>query len=84
MMNPSTKEKLQIWASNNNWSASHPLDMERFWDFVTEAYRNGDNQISEDEFYSFLSTFYSDEDTLTDYYIKYENGIELLRSYRKE
>jgi len=83
-MNTSTKEKLQLWAQNNNWSTSHPLDTERFWDFVSEAYRNQDTQISEDEFYSFLSSFCNDEDTLTNYYIKYEDGIELLRCYNKD
>ncbi len=84
IMKPSTREKLINWANGNNWSASHPLDMERFWKFVIEAYTNGDSQISEDEFYGSLSSFYDDEDVLTDYYIKYENGIELLDCYNKE
>jgi len=77
-MNTPTKEKLRIWAENNNWSNSHPLDEERFWDFVIEAYRNGDKEILENEFYSFLLSFYEDEDTLTEYYLKYKDGIELL------
>ncbi len=84
MMNPSTKEKLELWANNNNWSLPHPLDKERFWGFVIEAYRNGDDEIPEDEFYAFLSNFYNDEDTLTNYYIKYEDGIDLLHSYDKK
>lgn len=79
-----TKEKLQLWAEDNNWSAAHPLDMERFWDFVIEAYRNNDHSITEEEFYTIVSSFYNDEDVLTDFYIKYENGIELLRRYNKQ
>lgn len=77
-MNQSTKEKLKNWAENNNWSTSHPLDDERFWDFVIEAYKNGDKSIPETEFYELVATYYQDEDTLTDFYIKYENGIRLL------
>ena len=81
MMNTSTKEKLKLWAENNNWSSSHPIDEERFWDFVIEAYRKGDREIQENEFYSSLTSFYEDEDTLTEYYIKYKDGIELLSRY---
>lgn len=80
-MNQSTKQKLKEWAESNNWSVSHPLDDERFWDFVIEAYKNGDKAISETEFYELVATYYQDEDTLTDFYIKYENGIKLLDRY---
>lgn len=83
-MNETTKEKLVKWAESNNWSLSHPLDDERFWDFVIEAYKNGDVAIPEAEFYGLVSGYYNDEDTLTDFYIKYENGIELLKQYDKK
>lgn len=83
-MTNATKEKLKVWAENNNWSSYHPSDTERFWDFVITAYDNKDNGISEDEFYGFLSSYSTDEDILTSYYIKYEDGIELLRCYNKE
>ena len=83
-MNSKTKDKLHAWAVSNNWSSRHPSDMERFWDFVIEAYKNGDVAIKGEEFYGFLSSFYQDEDTLIDFYIKYENGIELLREYSQK
>lgn len=82
-MKTNVSEKLEIWASNNNWSVSHPLDDERFWDFVIEAFRSDDTSITEDDFYGIISKHYSDEDTLTEYYIKYQNGIELLTQFTK-
>ncbi len=74
-MKTNVSQKLEIWASNNNWSVSHPLDDERFWDFVIEAYKSEDTSIPEDDFYGIISKYYSDEDTLTEYYIKYQNSI---------
>lgn len=81
-----TKEvlaKLDLWAVNNNWNLPHPLDNERFWDFVIEAFKRGDLAIPEDDFYGALVNYCSDEDTLTESYIKYENGIALLKQYAK-
>lgn len=82
-MKTNVSQKLEIWASNNNWSVSHPLDDERFWDFVIEAYKSEDTSIPEDDFYGIISKYYSDEDTLTEYYIKYQNSIELLTQFTK-
>lgn len=82
-MKKSVQDKLEAWASNNNWSVSHPLDDERFWDFVIEAYKNADVGIPEDDFYGAIVKYCTDEDTLTDYYIKYQNGITLLKRYGK-
>ncbi len=76
-------EKLDNWAKNNNWSSSHPQDGERFWDFVIEAFKRGDHAIAEEDFYRALVGYYNDEDVLTDMYIKYENGVELLRQFTK-
>jgi hypothetical protein len=84
MMNQRTKEKLEKWARNKNWSLSHPLDNVRYNDFIIEAYKNGDTEISETEFYELISTYYNDENTLTNFYSKYENGIELLSNYEKK
>lgn len=82
-MKNETLEKLKNWASNNNWRSAHPLDEERFWLFVIEAYKNEDALISEDDFFQILKKFYPDEEILTDYYIKYENGIDLLTTYSR-
>lgn len=82
-MTKTVLEKLELWASNNNWSLSHPLDSERFWDFVIEAFRNGDLAIPEDDFYGTIVKHCSDEDALTESYIRYENGIALLKQYAK-
>ncbi len=82
-MKTNVLEKLEAWASNNNWSVSHPLDDECFWEFVIEAYKNGDTSIHEDDFYGAIFKYYTDEDALTKYYTKYEDGITLLKQYSK-
>lgn len=82
-MKENVLEKLEVWASNNNWNASHPSDEERFRAFVIEAYNSGDISIPEDDFYGALVKYYSDEDTLTEYYGSYQEGIELLQQYAK-
>ena len=83
-MKKNVSEKMQLWASNNNWTASHPLDNERFWDFIIEAFNSDEHQITEDDFYGALIHYCSDEDILTDNYIRYENGIALLRRFTKK
>lgn len=80
-MTDTVLQKLDLWASSNNWNLPHPLDDERFWDFVIEAYKSGDTAIPEDDFYEAIAKYYSDEDALTESYIKYENGIALLKQY---
>ncbi len=82
-MKKNVLEKLNAGASSNNCGVSHPLDDERFYDFVIEAFKGGDTAIPEQDFYEAVSKYYSDEDALTESYIKYENGIELLRQYAK-
>jgi len=83
-MNNATKQKLEIFAKSNNWQIPHPLDMERFWEFVIEAYNNGDTALSTDEFNWVIEPIYKlEEKDLIKWLIKYEDGIELLRTYSK-
>ena len=83
MMNEKTKIKLETFAHLNNWSLSHPLDMERFWEFVIEAYNNGDT-IDEESFCTVIKPFYKlDEKESNKWFFRYENGIELLGVYHK-
>ena len=57
-MKKETQQKLELFAKHNNWQLPHPLDMERFYEFVIEAYNNGDIEISDDEFFDIISPFY--------------------------
>lgn len=82
-MKKNVSAKLELWASNNNWMLSHPLDNERFWDFVIEAFKNEEHEITEDDFYGKLVSYCSDEDVLTKSYVRYQNGIELLKRFNK-
>jgi len=82
-MKDNIRKKLELWASNNNWALSHPLDDERFWDFVIEVFNSSERQITEDDFYSVLIPYCEDEDILTENYIRYENGIEVLNQFTK-
>jgi len=59
--------------------------MDRFWDFVSVAYRNNDRQIDKQEFVDILKAYCSglDEEKQSDWYGKYQNGIDLLEIYNK-
>ena len=83
-MKKNVKEKLNTWASHNNWLLSNPVDGERFWNFVIEAFNGGDLAISEGDFYGVLVKYCNDEDILTEMYTKYKNGIALLQQSTKK
>lgn len=78
------EQKLKTFAENNNWQMPHPLDMDRFYEFVIEAYNDGGAEITRDEFLEVVNPIYKlSEDELDKWLIKYENGIELLKIYNK-
>ena len=84
-MNDNTKKKLKLFAHNNNWTTSHPLDMERFYQFIIEAYRTGDINIARDEFLEVIEPIHKmDDEELSEWMIKYEQGIELLKVYNNK
>jgi len=83
-MKKETQQKLESFFRLDSWRSLHPSDMERFYEFVIEAYNNGDTEISKDKFLEVVSPFYKmNEDELTKWIIKFENGIELLKVYNK-
>lgn len=82
-MNQKTKDKLELFVSHNNWSTSHSLDKERFWEFVIEAHNNDDN-ITKEDFCSIIRPLYQlNEQEADNWFSKYENGRELLNVYIK-
>lgn len=83
-MQDNTRQKLKVFAENNNWDLTHPSDMERFYEFIIEAYKNRDMEISRDEFLEVINHIYEmNEDELGKLIIKFENGIGLLKVYNK-
>ena len=83
-MNNNTKQKLELFAKFNNWQMSHPLDMKRFYEFIIKAYKNGDTEISKDEFLEMVNPIYKmNEEELDRWIIKFECGVELLKAYNK-
>lgn len=84
-MKNNTKQKLELFAGENNWQSPNPLDMERFYEFVVEAYNNGDTEISRDIFLEVVNPFYKmSDDELVKWLIRFENGIGLLKVYNKK
>ena len=80
-MNEETKIKLEAFAHLNNWSLSHPLDMDSFWEFVIEAHKNNDT-ISKEIFCSIIKPFYKmNEQEVNKWFSRYENGMGLLDVY---
>lgn len=82
-MKQATKQKLQYWVENGNFSG-HPRDTERFFDFIVEAYRNGDTSISLDEFSEVVGDRLKDGKIKAGFYTRYDEGVELLKFYDGE
>ena len=83
-MNEKTREKLKYFTGLDTWSSFHPLDTERFNDFISEAYRNGDFGISHEKFLASFPNLNEElERIASKLYGRYENGIELLRQFHK-
>lgn len=79
-MKKSIEEKLLSWAKSNNWSGSHPLDIERFQDFIIESFLSNE-EINSDDFSRALESIMKEQDVLKDYYFKYKDGFDLLKRY---
>lgn len=83
-MQDNTRQKLRLFTENNNWDLTHPSDMERFYEFIIEAYKNNDLEISRDEFLEVINPIYRmTEDELEKWKSRFENGIGLLKVYNK-
>lgn len=84
-MQKGTEERLKYFITQDTWQSGHPSDFERFYEFVAEAYRNNDIEISFDEFFSVIKNLRGDDENIKDiaekYYLKYETGIEAIRVF---
>lgn len=47
-MNEETKKILKIFFGPSTWTTNHPLDENRFFDFIATAYKYGDKGLSQD------------------------------------
>lgn len=84
-MKKETQQKLKFFAQENNWGGANPLDLERFYEFIIEAYKNSDTEISRDNFFEVINHFYKiNEDNLDKWVTKFEDGIGLLKVYNKK
>jgi len=84
-INKETEEKLKYFFAQDTWHTEHPSDLERFYQFVAEAYRNDDTNIASDEFFRVIKEAgkYNDnfEDTVREYHLRYENAIEAIKVF---
>ena len=83
-MENSTKQYFNTFASSCNWTVPHPLDMEKFWRFVIEAYKNGERSLSEEEFSQLVPTREFDQEELDTWIINFDHGIDLLEVLEKD
>ncbi len=83
-MEDSTKEYFDSFALSCNWGVPHPLDMEKFWRFVIEAYKNGERSLSEEEFSKAVPTRDFDQEELDRWIINFDHGIDLLEVLEKD
>ncbi len=83
-MKNSTKQRFDAFALSCNWTVPHPLDMERFWRFVIEAYKNDEKSLSEEEFSQLVPTRKFDQEELDEWLVRFEQGIALLEVLDKD
>ena len=82
-MSDSIKENLKKWVQLNNWGGSNPNDTDRFYDFIIEVYKNN-SYVSQEEFSKTILEsldFTPNENTIEQYYLKYEFGLFLLKHF---
>ncbi len=77
-MENSTKEYFDSFASSCNWTVPHPADMERFWRFVIEAYKNDEKSLSDQEFSELVPAYDFTQEQLDSWIVRFEHGIALL------
>lgn len=81
-MNEKISQSLRNFANNANFSLLHPLDWDRFYDFIITSF-NENVKISEDDFEEIIKEKVPKiaEEWINDKYILYEHGIELLKKH---
>lgn len=82
-MTNNTKQKLIAFIGLDSWNSKHPSDMDRFYEFIIEAYKNGDRDISQDEFLEVVGSNKINECETKEWMGRIENGIDLLKVYNK-
>ncbi len=84
-MQKETEEKFRDFISRETWYTANQTDRDKFYQFIVEAYKNGDTDVSFDEFFRFIKEIQKNgdnfEEQARDHYSKYETGIEILKIY---
>jgi len=83
-MNEEVKRTLTSYLSSANFGITHPLDIERFYEFIIVSYKEG-ILIDSEDFENMVKEKAPgiDDKWLSKKYSLYENGIELLKKYNK-
>lgn len=84
-MTENTKKALKAYGALFTFSSGHPNDLERFYQFVAVAFREGDVNIQFDEFKNeFIKIREEDvnETILIDIFSKYNQAIEVIKVYK--
>lgn len=95
-MKPSTQKAFDEWAKQANFKTMGLApDLERFFDFVIEAYKNGDTDIQSDDFIQAINAVRPDDESegmspaqrknwlvskMVMFY-RYEDGMRLLKKF---
>ncbi len=83
-MKAETKTALEHFAHLDTWSSGHPSDSERFCEFVSTAYRNGDYHLDRDEFMGVFGNLNEHLAPRAEKFLfRFDDGIELLRNFHK-
>ncbi len=81
-MNDTVKKAFESWASNVNWQSSHPLDENKFMDFIISTVVSGDKVVDSSSFKELCLPYYKNEDRIREHFIRYEFGVDILTRFR--
>lgn len=77
-----TLKAFEQYVHSANFSGPHPSDEERFYGFVITSYKNK-TKVNPDKFAEIIKKEAPslEEDRISEYYSRYERGLDLLRVY---
>jgi hypothetical protein len=85
-MKQETRVALEKFFSMSNWPSEHPNDMDRFFDFIVTAFKNGDQVISQADMEEIAGKQLMEYqlEALGVYESRFKDGISILNKYVAE
>ena len=81
-MNETLEKFFEKWASSANWQITHPLDENRFMDFIIQTAETREQPLEFEKFKDLCLPYHKDEDRILHYFTRYEFSVDLLKRFK--